>query len=257
LLPSIKIIPMKNLFLSVLTCCVLQGASQEDGSWRLGIQWGLHGNHSEFTGGMENANARFNHNPYGGGAFDLTARYDHSRHWMLTYGLGFSSYGFEFAFSGNYSLLNEDRRYSTVRSEFTVFEIPLMIHYKFNTDCKNRRWVIGAGVVQNLGGSQNTASSLARGTEGGSSAVYMQSEANFNSGGYKMLRFAINRERIFRSGRILQAGLVINAGFREMARANVTYKADGAEYNHEFNNKGNFFGIRIAYYFKSFQKTRD
>ncbi len=241
---------MKNLFITLLAFFALKAVSQERDAFRLGVQWGLHGNDAELTGGMENANAHFYHNSFGGGSLRIEARYDFNHRWALMTGLGFSSYGFEYALSENYSLKSDLGRFSTIRSEIGALEIPLMGFYKFTPNCRNAKWIVGAGLTNNLIGEQNISRNFKEDAEGIKSKNYLTSETKVNGGIYTMLRFSIGRERVFKKGGIFNASMVFNFGGRNMATSKVVYKSDGQDYNHEFTNKGNFAGFRLTYFFR-------
>src|SRR5688572_30460346 len=147
---------MKAFICAVLCCFSLSIFAQDNNAWRWGIQLGAQGNSSNYVGGMEIANGRFNNNSFGGGALNLIARYDINKHWMIRSGMGVNSFGFEFALAEDYSLLSSpDNRHSVLRTEFSAFEIPLMGYYKFNPNCKNARWLLGAGFAGNFVSGQS------------------------------------------------------------------------------------------------------
>jgi hypothetical protein len=243
---------MKNLILFTLSCLALNGFSQRDKQWSLGLQWGFQGNHASLSGGMENANARFHQNPYGGGALHFIARYDHNKHWMAMSGLGFNSFGYEFALSENYSLKRSDKHFSTLKSEFSSVEIPTLVYYKFDPNCKNSKWLLGAGFVHTFIDAQSTSKAAFYDTEGNTNGNYIKSEASTKGGLTCMLRFAVGRERVFKRGNILNASMVFNLGLKEISTATVLYRIDGQEYQHEFTNRGNFVGFKLAYFFRPF-----
>lgn len=243
---------MKNLLFFLLSLGAASGFSQQNKTWSLGVQWGFQGNRSVLSGGTETANARFQHNSFGGGALSLQARYDFNTRWMLSTGFGFSSFGYEFALANNYSLKNKDRQYSTIRSEFGALELPTLLFYKFKPNCKNSKWLVGAGFVRSLSGSQTTSKVLNYDSEGTTNGTYISSEASSKGGLNTMLRFSIAREKMFKRGNLLQAGFLFNIGLKEISHAKVMYKVDGQEYQHELSNKGNFVGFRLAYFFKPF-----
>lgn len=242
---------MKNTLFFTLLFISAIGFSQENKSFRIGLQCGFQGNGSYFSGGMENADARFQHNSFGGGNLSINARYDFDEHWMLLSGLGFSTIGFDFALSQNYSLLNEKNRFNTLTSEFGLVEIPLMAFYKFEPNCKNRKWLIGLGFANTFIGNQSVTKSYPFATDGASNVTYLKSESSSFGGESMMLRFSIGRERVFNSGTILSASLLFNAGFKNIANSSVTYTIDGKEFNHQYSNKGNFIGFRLSYYFRA------
>ncbi len=247
---------MKNLLFFLLSLGVASGFSQQDKTWALGVQWGFQGNRSVLSGGMETANARFQHNSFGGGALNLLARYDYNSRWMVSAGFGFNSFGYEFALSNNYSLKLKDKQYSTIRSEFGVLELPTLIYYKFKPNCKNSKWLVGAGFVRTLSGSQSISKILNYDTEGTSNGTYIRSEASSKGGFNTALRFSIAREKLFKRGNLLQTALLFNLGLKDISRASVTYKVDGQEYQHEFINRGSFVGFRLTYFFKPFNAVR-
>jgi len=242
---------MKKLLLAAIITCTINGIGQEDKTLRLGVQWGFHGNHTELTGGMTQANARFHHDNSGGGAFGIVGRYDFNNRWMLMSGLNFTSYGFEFAIAEDYSLLNKHRNFTRVKSETGSLEIPVMIFYKFNPNCKNVRWLIGAGFAESFIGAQTINKNVSQVADA-NTINYISSTTNVNGGGYYMLRWSVAREKMFKKGGILNASLLFNVGFNKIANATVNYTIDNQNYNHEFSTNGNFVGFRLAYYFKPF-----
>jgi hypothetical protein len=242
---------MKKLIVSALCILSLAGVSQDEKAWRIGITWGGQGNHAKYSGGMSDAHARFHHNKFGGGGFGIVARYDHNHHWMWLSGLNFNSFGFEYALAENYSLLHPANRFSSIRSEYGSLEIPAMVHYKFNPNCRNVRWVIGAGFVETFIGAQTLNKSLSQVSDGTTQSVnYLSSTSTAKGGNYWMLRWAVSREKMYKSGGILNAALVFNVGFHDIAHSTVNYTIDNKTYNHEFTNNGSFVGFRLSYFFR-------
>ena len=236
-----------SIVLGISSLCLL---AQENKTWRLGIQWGTHDNMSKFSGGSPNANARFTQNKYNGGAFDLIARYDYNKNWMAETGLGFNTFGFGYAISENYSFLNLKNRFSSVKTEYTGVQIPFLIFYKFNPNCKNNRWLIGGGFIANFVEGKTVNKFFAKNNDGLTTSNYLSSTSTSNGGGHAMMRFSIGREKIFKRGSFLNASLVFNAGLDAVAKSTVNYTIDGKDYQHEFTNNGNFVGFRLAYFFK-------
>ena len=226
--------------------------AQENNTWRLGLQSGHNGNYNKFVGGMDNANARFHQNKFGSNGFSLVGRYDIDKHWMLTTGLGFTSSGYEFMIAENYSFTSKAPRFTNVKSNIPMFEIPLMASYKFNPNCKNWRWFVSGGVANVFVSEQNISQEVSQSSDGPSTVNYLSSEVKTNPGNYINLRWAVGREKIFKHGNILSASLIANLGFAEMSKATVNYTIDGQSYNHEFANRGTFVGLRVAYYFRPF-----
>ncbi|MDO8999565.1 MAG: hypothetical protein Q7W45_07360 [Bacteroidota bacterium] len=244
---------MKKLIQFVFTFIALTGFSQEIDTWRIGVQWGFHGNRAEFSGGMPNANARFHQNKFDGGAFNVEARYDLDKHWMGTIGLGINSFGFQYALAENYSLYHPKNHFSGIKSDFTALDVPLMIFYKFNPNCKNAKWLVGLGVSQNFVGTQTISRNFEVANDGSTNSNYLNSISSTNGGAYTMLRFAIAREKVFKRGNILNASFLFNAGFRQLAKSTVNYTVDGQNYTHDFTTNGNFAGFRLTYFFRPLQ----
>lgn len=247
---------MKNAAFLLFTLLILRGFSQQDHSWSFGIQWGVQGNGSKLTGGMETANARFRHNSYGSGTLDFIVRYDYSKHWMFMSGLGFGSYGFDFALSQNYSLIKDkaEQKLSTLKSQFGTVSIPAMVYYKFNPNCRNVKWLIGAGFAYTLVGAKVVTATFVEGQENNVNGNYLTASASSNGGLSTAVRFSIGREKQFKRGSLLNVSFLFNLGLRKIATADVTYVVDGKEYDHEFTNRGSFVGLRLAYFFKPFHK---
>lgn len=241
---------MKKLLLSALTCFALAGFSQETDTWRFGIQWGFQGTRAEFAGGMSNANARFHQNKFDAAAINFNVRYDLNPHWMGTFGLGFNTFGFQYALAENYSLYSPKSHFSGLKSEFTALDLPLMIYYKFNPNCKNAKWLIGGGFSQNFVGAQTLTRSFQVANDGTTNSDYLNSVSSTNGGGYTMLRFSVAREKAFKRGGILNASLLFNAGLRQLATSTVNYTIDGMTYSHDFKTNGNFAGLRLTYFFR-------
>lgn len=243
---------MKKTIILLLISSAFAGFSQENNAWRFGIQWGAQGNNSKFSGGMSDANARFQQNPFGAASLDFVTRYDLNKRWMVMSGLGFNSFGFEFALAENYSLLNyKDPHSSSIRSSFAAIEIPVMAFYKFNPNCKNVKWLIGGGFANTLVGDQTINSIYTNGEENSPNSRYLNSTATSVAGDYLMVRFAIAREKTFKGGSIFNASMIFNAGVNgTMAKATVNYTIDNQQYTHDFINSGNYVGFRLAYFFK-------
>lgn len=241
---------MKKLVLAAFTFISLIAISQETDTWRFGIQWGAQGARAQFAGGMENANARFHQNNFDAAALNIGIRYDLNNHWMGTFGLGFNTFGFNYALAQNYSLYNPKNRFSGIQSEFSALELPLMVYYKFNPNCKNAKWLIGGGFSQNFVGDQSVTKNFQSATDGNTASSYLNSTSYADGGMYTMLRFAIGREKVFKKGGILNCSLLFNCGLKNLAYSTVNYTVDGQTYTHDFKTKGNFCGLRLTYYFR-------
>jgi len=241
---------MKKLILLSAFAFTLSVQAQESKTWRWGIQWGFQGNKSDFSGGMTDANARFHENKNNDGALDLIFRYDHDKHWMATFGMGINTYGFNFGLSNNYSFLNQDGRWSGLNVSFTEFTTPILIHYKFDQNCKNARWFVGGGFVPTINSSKTINKIDVKNNDGVATTQNLSVSASNNNGASTMVRFVFGREKVFTRGSILHASWIFNVGLNDKAKATVNYTIDNTAYQHEFTNRGNFVGFRLAYFFK-------
>lgn len=242
---------MKKLMILVAGILTLSANAQENKTWRLGASVGLNSNNAKFSGGMPDANARFHQNPFGTAGIDFIARCDYSNHWMGTAGLGMTSTGYQFALSENYSLLNKSAQFSSIKSDFGKIEMPVMIFYKLNPDCKNARWLVGGGFVPTWIEGKTTDTSFDKTLEGTTSSNYLKSTVTSKGGVYMMVRGSIAREKILKNGSLLNAALLFNLGFSETTKADVTYTIDNQNYEHSFTSSGNFIGVRFTYFLKS------
>jgi hypothetical protein len=240
----------KIILLSAIALNSLFVKAQENNTWRWGAQIGMHGNQAKFAGGMANANARFHQNPFGSPALNFNVRYDYNQRWAFTSGLGFSSIGYEFAIAENYSFLNKNKRYTSINSSVGLVEIPLLAIYKFKQNCNNWKWVASGGFVGVVYGAQTNDKQFNPNNDGQTSQPYISSTTTTNGGGNVHARFLIGKEKLFRNGSIFNASFIWNAGFGIMATSTVKYTIDGQNYEHKFNNTGNFFGVRFAYFLK-------
>lgn len=245
----------KSIIALALVTAGLQFKAQETDTWRWGIQLGAQGNKSEYAGGSSNAHARFNQNEFGSGAIDFIGRYDFNNHWKIETGLGFSAIGFEYALAENYSLINPMNRFSSIRSSAGTFQIPMMVSYKFTPNCKNWKWFISGGFASVFQGASTNFSEFTKTNDGPSNIIYLNQTTEVKGGANVHLRFSAGREKVFQSGRIFSWAFIWNAGFTEMAKSTVKYTIDNQLYEHQFSNNGNYFGFRLAYFFKPLNKV--
>ncbi len=246
---------MKKILFLLLTMASLTHQAQEDKTWRLGLQLGMSGNKSKFSGGLPDADARFVHNPFGAAAIDVIARYDFNKRWKIESGLGVNALGFEFALAQNYSFVNKGKRYNQVKSNIGTLEIPIMVSYKFNPNCRNSKWFISGGVSNVFIGQQKQKHNSDNNNDTPLGNTVLSHTTTVNSGAYLNARLMVGKERVFKKGGILSAALIWNIGFSKLAKSNVEYTIDGNTYQHEFINKGSFFGLRLAYYFRPLKQN--
>jgi hypothetical protein len=246
----------KTIIFLAVAISSLHATAQETNTWRFGLQSGFQGNRSQYVGGMSNANARFHQSPFGAGAFGLVARYDLNNHWMFTTGIGSIASGFEFAIAENYSFVGPSKRFTQIKAGGPNFEIPLLVSYKFNPNCKNWRWFISGGVANVFVKNQNISKSANQSNDGPSSTNYLSADITSRSGNNLQARWVIGREKMFKCGSILSLSLLLNLGFTELSHATVNYTIDGQSYQHEFSNKGTFIGFRVSYFLKPINSFR-
>lgn len=246
---------MKKIIVLILAIASLTIQAQEDKTWRIGVQLGMSGNKSKFSGGMTDADARFVHNPFGAAAIDIIARYDFNKRWKIESGLGINALGFEFALAQNYSFVNKSKRYNQVKSNMGTLEIPVMVAYKFNPNCRNSKWFISGGISNVFVGQQKQKHNTDKNSDTPVGNTILSHTTTVNPGAYLNARLMIGKERVFKRGGILSAALIWNVGFSELAKSTVDYTIDGNTYQHEFTNKGSFFGFRLAYYFRPLKQS--
>lgn len=247
---------MKKTLAFFIGLASLVSIAQENDTWRIGAQWGFQGNHADLIGGQTIADSRFEQHDAGGGALNIFARYDYNQHWMLNTGIGLSNYGFEFSLAQNYSLLNRNARRNVIKNDIGVLELPVMIHYKFNPNCKQVKWLVGLGFIQNLQTGYNQSGTYKEGNEATPNISYFKSDVVLIGSLFPTIRFSVGREKIFNSGRILNFSMLLNYGFKQSAQTVVTYNIDGKDYQHKFSNQGNFFGFRMAYYLMPIKENK-
>jgi len=236
--------------LAIALLLIISALAQETNTWRWGLQTGIFANKSQFTSGQTGAHARFHHHHHGSLGLDFIGRYDFNQQWMVQSGLGFNTIGFEHAIAEFYSFSQSSERFTKLRSSFLIAEIPVMVSYKFNPNCKNWKWFISAGVAAVFVGAHNQNEEVLAETDGPTNQLYFNSQNTTQQGVHGQLRFAIGREKVYQSGRILSFSCIWNVGLSPIAHSTVSYNLDNQIYQHSFTNNGTFFGIRAAYFFK-------
>lgn len=245
---------MKNIAAICLLILSAHSFAQENEAWRLGLQIGLHGNSTYASGGQLQAHSRFHNNDAGSLGVTFQGRFDYNKHWMVLFGLGVNSFGFDYAIAENYSLLNPDKNYSKLTTEFAVVEAPIMLHYKFNPNCKNNKWLIGAGFSQGLLSGENIEKAFANNVEAVNELEFV-TQTQVNNSFFTCLRLSLGLEKTYKNGSILNGSLYANIGFKSIAQSTVNYKLDNTNYQHRFSNNGNFIGLKLAYFLKPFNKA--
>jgi hypothetical protein len=240
---------MKNTILGLATFLSLALSAQETNAWRWGVQLGLQGNKSQYVGGDADAHARFHQHEYGTGAFALLGRYDINPKWAVQAGVDVSSIGYEFGIAEHYSFTNFTKRFTNVGSKSPVLAVPLMGFYKFNPNCNNWKWFVGAGGTVSFVGETKTIKAESK-EEAGNTPYELYTETTISKAGHATLRFTAGREKVFKSGSIFSWSFLWNLGLDPMAKTLVKYKIENKNYQHYFENNGHYFGIRLSYFFK-------
>jgi hypothetical protein len=243
----------KLILLSAIAISSLFASAQDNNTWRWGVQIGMHGNKAKFVGGMPNANARFHQNTYGAAGLNFNVRYDYNQHWAFQCGLGFNSLGFEFAIAENYSFLKKGDHFTKINSGVGLVEVPVLAIYKFKPNCKNWKWTVSGGIVGVINGSETIDKQFNPNNDGQTTQPYISSTTIANNSGNIHVRLLIGKEKLFRNGSIFNASFIWNAGSGVIANSTVNYTIDGQTYQHQFTNKGNFFGFRFSYFLKPFK----
>ena len=234
--------------IGVMTSCL---SAQEKSGLHIGVEIGNCANSSKYSSGASIANARFNQQIFYAPNMNIVARYDFNKHWMAMSGIGFNAIGFGFSLSEDYKLVNRPKNISDNKNAFAAIEIPVTLHYKSNLNCKNSRWLLGAGIVPTFVGKQSVDNTYSISNEDNSTS-YLTSQSNTNNDLGLILRYSVSREKVFNNGSILQASLLVNVGLNTIASSTVNYQVDKQNYTHTFSNKGGSVGLRVAYFFKSF-----
>ncbi|MFN5458796.1 MAG: hypothetical protein ACK5AY_02720 [Bacteroidota bacterium] len=246
---------MKNkfsiLFILIASCVF----AQENQSFHHGIQLGLAGNKSHFSGGMSDADARFTHGAFGTVSLNWIARYDYNQFWKIESGIGFSNIGFEYSILENYNFLKRKKKNNFSKSSIGTIEIPVIVSYKFKPNCKNAKWFIGAGFANVFVGKDVKYEAPKTTEDLPVSISKIENSTSIESGLYLHPRVTFGREKLFNKGGMFSWAVLWNFGTGKLATSNVEYQINGIDYNHEFSNKGNFVGMRFAYFFKTKSKS--
>ncbi|NUM51124.1 MAG: hypothetical protein HUU48_08405 [Flavobacteriales bacterium] len=243
--------------LSVLSAVV----SAQDKPWIVGLNIAATGNTSEYSGGMSSAHARFKHNQYAAGALNLLFQKKYSEHWFLQTGMGFTEIGFEEVISNNYSFFNLKNKEAVTRTGIGIIEIPAMAVYKFNLDCKNKRWYLGWGVKWMFNGESTDIlkpdkSSLKEDKPQPNNDANMVQHVYAGAISALTAHFILGREKCKKNGHSYGWGVIYNQGFTSLAKSDVFYSLEGTPYNHTFSNKGTYCGLYFQYFFNPIKSKK-
>ncbi len=242
---------MKNLvylFVIILFSTTVNAQSP----WNIGIQIGASGNASKFSGGMSDANALFTNNQYGAGQLAVNFRYRMAERWSFQTGFSFSEFGFEYTLARDYSLTKSCDRYAYLRTGTCMSEIPAVIIYNSKLNCRNYRFVMGAGfgltAIDNKWESESTVPvSQAEAENNKETNMTEQTHSlQSTSGNFQILTGV---EKVWKRGNMLSLTFNAKFGFNEIATSTVQYVASNKNYTHAFTNNGSGFGFSLCYYF--------
>lgn len=249
---------MKKLNLFLLASVFSLSAFAQNG-WKLGITAGSVSSKSYYSGGMQEANARFHKQNYGSGMLGIVARKTINTHFSWQFGLKFNQIGFQYGIAENYSLLAKHDRHTITKIGLGTVNIPATLIYNTNYNCRNVRWFVGAGLSLTASGtSMNTTQTITPGesTSANSSTVVLSQTVEASS--YTKINGHVmgGVEKQFKSGRMLSAAVYFNKGFSAVATSTVNYTIDGKDYTHTFTNYGSYAGLSLTYYFKPWESFK-
>lgn len=246
---------MKKLITLAAALVLVTGASAQS-SWRMGVTLGAFGNHSQFSGGMQNASALFTQNPYGTGGIGVLFRKTLNTHLSFQTGLSFGSLGFEYGMARNYNLTRPFDHYMVNRVSLGTATIPATLIWNFNPNCKNVRWFVGGGLSLVMHGDDKNASKNVNAPDqsmGLNGNDYLKQTVSSSS--FMVLNGHVmgGVEKLLKKGGMISLALYLNRGFTPVATSNVEYSVNGMVYNHSFRNFNNYAGLTLTYYFKNFK----
>lgn len=250
---------MKKLYI-LLAFTLSSSAIMAQSKWSMALGWSAIGNDAKYTGGMAQANGRFNGSCYGGAGVGVAFRYKITDSWSFQTGLNAGSLGFDYSIANDYSLLSSNRNYSSNTSSFGTGEIPATLIYNFNTNCRNYRWIVGAGVKLAWHGEEMDKEIRADLEENGTAVnTYLNQQMHVNSFATGTGHIMFGIEKLMKRGNMWNVQFIYNKGFEAVATSTVTYDVDGINYAHEFTNYGDYFALAFNYYFKPFgsRKVKD
>lgn len=248
---------MKKLLTLAVALVLVTGASAQS-SWRMGVTLGAFGNHSQFNGGMQNANALFTQNQFGTGGIGLVFRKTINTHLSFQTGLNFSHLGFEYAMARDYNLTRPMSHYMVNRVGLGLASIPATLIWNFNPNCKNVRWFVGGGLSLVAHGDKDVNKSLSPSAEEQAALGLNGTDfltQNVTSTAFTVLNGHLmgGLEKTTKRGTMWSLALWVNRGFSPVATSDVTYSVNGVMYNHSFKNYNNYGGLTLTYYFKNFR----
>ena len=244
---------MRKLYF-LLALAASSSAAFAQSNWSMGLQWFCIGNDAKFTGGMSQTTGRFNGSCYGGTGLGINFKYTANDHWSFQAGLNAGSLGFDYSITNDYSLLTRNRKYSSNTASFGIAELPATVIYNFNPNCKNFRWIVGAGAKLVTHGEEiekEIRSDLEE-CPTGAISTYLTQQMHVNSFATGTGHIMFGIEKLKKKGSIWSVQLIYNKGFEAIATSTVKYDVEGKNYEHRFTNYGDYFALAFNYYFRPF-----
>ncbi|MEO8148265.1 MAG: outer membrane beta-barrel protein [Bacteroidia bacterium] len=241
---------MKNLLLFALVLFQLNLNAQ--GRWNVGLQMGVTGNPSKFSSGMEDASALFTNNVYGAGQLAVNFRYRIAERWSFQTGFGFSEFGFEYTLAKDYSLLKSEDHFAYLRTGTCTSEIPALIIYNSKLNCRNFRFIAGAGfgftAIDSKWQSETSVPVDQINAENNQPAEMTEHSHSLQSTSANF-QWLIGVEKVWSRGNMLSLTFQSRYGFSNIASSTVSYMVENKNYTHTFTNNGTSCGIALCYYF--------
>jgi hypothetical protein len=221
--------------------------------FQYGVNLGLGVNATYFAGGGEQAHAGFYSEQYGTGALNFAARYYLNDKWSLQSGLGFTNIGFEMGFAQNYSLIKNDH-FVQSRLVVNITQLPIMAIYSFKPDCRNKRWIVGAGF--NFMFAQKNANTTVYPANPADEVNLLPQLTNFSNSlsvsksSNTAFQLMAGREKTFKKGAKFSICFLWNIGLMgNVATSTVKYTESNVNYEHVFANRGDYAGLSFSWFF--------
>ena len=242
----------KSLTISMLFFLLIGSASFAQNRWSVGLQIGAVGNHSKYSSGMSDASALFNNNVFGTGQIGIYFRYRMTERFSFQTGYDFSEFGFSYALAKDYNLLNPHEHYAELQTGTCISRLPALIIYNSKLNCRNMRFILGAGLTFTTIDNNWLSESSTRVTSEGVENLVptdMTQQTHSTTSASSSFTWLIGVEKVFKRGNMLALTFQANYGFNDIAESTVSYTANNKNYTHTFTNNGSWAGVGLCYYF--------
>jgi len=243
----------KYVLLAAFTSLIFAASAQS--RWNIGVHTGCITNISKFESGDEEANALFNNNQYHSFSLGVDFRYRISPKFSLVSGLSFTEFGFSYGMAKDYSLLEPRMNDEDITASTCITSLPAILVMNTPTNCRNNRFIFGAGfVVRGIDEQwENTNTHEVTAYEASNSkSTMMTSQTNSSSGVSPAATWLIGMEKVLKKGNTLSFTFQGTQGFTTIAESTVNYTASNKNYTHTFINRGSFVSFAFAYNFSPF-----